>query len=139
VSCLERLVNEGASAFTEFRVLTEDEIYSGYDELGVLLYGHNKNAYWYGSRLSTEDTRSLAPNQNATGLQVTSAVLAGIYWMLDNPRRGIVEAEEMDHEYCLAIQEPYLGSVFGEYTNWRPASTTENATDAWQFSNIRMA
>jgi homospermidine synthase len=57
-----------------------------------LLYGHARNAYWYGSQLSIEDKRKLAPYQNATGLQVTSAVLAGFVWMLANPDRGIVEA-----------------------------------------------
>ena len=29
-----------------------DEIVKGVDELGVLLAGHKKNAYWYGSQLS---------------------------------------------------------------------------------------
>jgi Homospermidine synthase len=71
---------------------SEDDIVDGIDELGVLLCGHAKNAYWYGSQLSIEETRRLAPYQNATGLQVTSAVLAGIVWMLENPERGIVEA-----------------------------------------------
>ena len=45
--------------------------------IGVLLAGHKKNAYWYGSQLSIEETRDIAPYQNATGLQVSSAVLAG--------------------------------------------------------------
>ena len=57
------------------------------DELGVLLYGHARNAYWYGSQLSVEETRALAPYQNATGMQVTSAVLAGMVWALENPQR----------------------------------------------------
>jgi homospermidine synthase len=78
---------------------------------GVLLYGHAKNAYWYGSQLSIEETRRLAPYQNATGLQVTSAVLAGIVWMIENPDRGIVEADEMDFRRCLQVQRPYLGPV----------------------------
>src|SRR6516162_10136072 len=69
----------------EWHILSEDDIVDGIDELGVLLYGHAKNAYWYGSQLSIEETRKLAPYQNATGLQVTSAVLAGIVWMLENP------------------------------------------------------
>src|SRR5258707_7131815 len=56
-------------------ILTEKEIVGGIDELGVLLYGHRRNAYWYGSQLSIEETRTLAPYQNATGLQVSSAVL----------------------------------------------------------------
>jgi hypothetical protein len=87
-----------------WHVLSEDEIVDGVDELGVLLYGHARNAYWYGSQLSIEETRALAPYQNATGLQVTSAVLAGIVWMLENPDRGIVEADEMDFRRCLEIR-----------------------------------
>ena len=103
-----------------WKILDENEIVDGVDELGVLLYGHAKNAYWYGSSLSIEDTRKLAPYQNATGLQVTSAVLAGIVWMLENPDRGITEADEMDFRRCLEIQRPYLGKVFGTYTDWTP-------------------
>jgi homospermidine synthase len=67
----------------------------------VLLYGHDKNAYWFGSRLSLAETRELAPYQNATGLQVTSAVLAGMVWALENPTAGIVEADEIDFKRCL--------------------------------------
>ena len=37
--------------------LMMDEIASGIDELGVLLMGHAKGAYWYGSRLSIEEAR----------------------------------------------------------------------------------
>src|ERR1700736_1865815 len=103
----------------DWQILDEHDIVDGVDELGVLLYGHAKNAYWYGSQLSIEQTRALAPYQNATGLQVTSAVLAGIVWMLENPQGGIVEADEMDFRRCLEIQMPYLGNVFGEYTEDR--------------------
>ena len=79
-----------------------------------------KNAYWYGSQLSLEETRELAPYQNATGLQVTSAVLAGMVWALENPEAGIVEADEMDYKRCLEVQPPYLGPVKGYYTDWTP-------------------
>ena len=104
----------------EHHILDEHEIVDGIDELGVLIYGHAKNAYWYGSQLSVEETRQLAPYQNATGLQVTSAVLAGMVWALENPERGIVEADEMDFRRCLEIQRPYLGPVIGTYTDWTP-------------------
>ena len=77
-------------------VLEENELIDGVDELGVLLYGHGRNAYWYGSQLSLAEARKLAPYQNATGLQVSSAVLAGMVWALENPQAGIVEADEMD-------------------------------------------
>jgi homospermidine synthase len=127
----------------EWHILSEHDIIDGIDELGVLLYGHAKNAYWYGSQLSIEETRQLAPYQNATGLQVTSAVLAGIVWMLENPERGIVEADEMDFRRCLQIQRPYLGPVVGHYTDWTPLDGRgvlfpENVdrSDPWQFSNV---
>jgi homospermidine synthase len=124
-------------------ILDEHEIVDGVDELGVLLYGHAKNAYWYGSQLSIEETRNLAPYQNATGLQVTSAVLAGIVWMLENPERGIIEADEMDFRRCLEIQRPYLGPVTGHYTDWTPLVDRSglfpediDRGDPWQFRNV---
>ncbi len=124
-------------------ILDEHEIVDGIDELGVLLYGHKKNAYWYGSQLSVEETREIAPNQNATGLQVTSAVLAGMVWALENPMAGIVEADEMDFRRCLEVQTPYLGPVIGAYTDWtpltgRPGLFAEDIDkrDPWQFKNV---
>ena len=93
------------------RSSTEADILDGIDELGVLLYGHARNAYWFGSRLASMETRKLAPYQNATGLQVTSAVLAGMVWALENADAGIVEADEIDFARCLQVQKPYLGPV----------------------------
>lgn len=126
-----------------FHLLDEHEIIDGIDELGVLLYGHSLNAYWYGSQLSISETRELAPYQNATGMQVTSAVLAGIVWMLENPKAGIVEADEMDFRRCLEIQRPYLGPIIGRYTDWTPLAghgeffpDDIDSTDPWQFKNI---
>lgn len=127
----------------EHRILDENEIVEGIDELGVLLFGHEKNAYWYGSRLSMEETQKLAPYQNATGLQVTSAVLAGMVWALENPEAGIVETDEMDHARCLEVQKPYLGPVEGHYTDWTPLKARWDRKtadldhdDPWQFKNI---
>jgi homospermidine synthase len=126
-----------------WHILDENEIVDGIDELGVLLYGHAKNAYWYGSRLSIEETRELAPYQNATGLQVSSAAMAGMVWALENPTAGIVEADEVDFERCLDVQLPYLGPVEGVYTDWtplhgRPGLFPEDIdeSDPWQFRNI---
>jgi homospermidine synthase len=124
-------------------ILDENEIVDGIDELGVLLYGHAKNAYWYGSQLSIEETRRLAPYQNATGLQVTSAVLAGMVWALENPQQGIVEADELDFRRCLEVQRPYLGPMIGRYTDWTPLENRAvlfpediDAEDPWQFKNV---
>ena len=124
-------------------VLDEKELVDGADELGVLLYGHDKNAYWFGSQLSLEEARKLAPYQNATGLQVTSSVLASMVWALENPKAGIVEADEIDYRRCLEVQLPYLGPVKGYYTDWtpldgRPGLFPEDIDkdDPWQFRNI---
>jgi homospermidine synthase len=143
VSSLHELFGSGGKRQSDEHVLEESELVDGIDELGVLLYGHAKNAYWYGSRLSIEETRRLAPDQNATGLQVTSAVIAGIAWALENPQAGIVEADDMDFRRCLEIQRPYLGPVTGQYTDWTPLENRGelfpedlDRDDPWQFKNI---
>ena len=124
-------------------ILDVDEIVTGIDELGVLIYGHDKNALWFGSRLSNEETKTLAPYQNATGMQVTSAVLAGMVWALENPNAGIVETDEMDHARCLEVQRPYLGPVEAHYTDWTPLVNRWehfpediDESDPWQFRNV---
>ncbi|HAY27357.1 MAG TPA: homospermidine synthase, partial [Candidatus Accumulibacter sp.] len=102
------------------RILLDDISSGGIDELGVLLAGHSRNAYWFGSQLSVDQARELAPHNSATTLQVCSAALAGIIWAIENPGRGIVEPDEMDFERVLEICLPYLGRMIGAYTGWTP-------------------
>ena len=85
-----------------------------------LLMGHQRGLYWYGSRLSILEARRLVPHNNATSLQVTAAVLAGVIWAMENPSRGIVEPDELDHVRTLQIARPYLGEVVGAYSDWTP-------------------
>ncbi len=122
-----------------------DDIDQGIDELGVLLAGHKRNAYWYGSQLSIDEARKLAPHNSATSLQVTAASLAGMVWAMENPNCGIVEPDEMDFRRCLEIAMPYLGPVVGQYTDWTPLHERErlfaediDKTDPWQFKNVRV-
>ena len=96
------------------------DIVSGVDELGVLLYGHQKNGYWYGSQLDIDEARRVAPHHNATGLQVAAGVLAGMAWALSHPQEGIVEAEALDEQEAMEIAAPYLGNLVGRYTDWHP-------------------
>jgi homospermidine synthase len=125
--------------------LMMDEIVEGVDELGVLLMGHAKGAYWYGSHLTIEEARKVIPYNNATSLQVTSAVLAGVVWALENPERGVVEPDEMDFARCLEIQAPYLGDLVGEYSDWTPLldrgrlfPEDVDTECPWQFKNFRV-
>jgi homospermidine synthase len=143
VLSLHEMFGQAGERQPALHILDEHEIVDGIDELGVLLYGHKKNAYWYGSQLSIDETRQIAPYQNATGLQVTSAVLAGMVWALENPHEGIVETDEIDFRRCLEVQMQYLGPVIGTYTDWtplqgRPGLFTEDIDerDPWQFRNV---
>ena len=125
--------------------LIVEEVTEGIDELGVLLMGHEKGAYWYGSHLSIEEARALAPYNNATSLQVTAPVLAGVIWALENPNRGVTEPEDMDFARILEICRPYLGPVVGAYSDWTPLEGREtlfaedlDRDEPWQFKNFRV-
>jgi homospermidine synthase len=96
------------------------DIVEGIDELGVLLAGHERNAYWYGSQLSINEARQHVPYANATTIQVTAGAIAAILWAIRNPRRGLVEPEDLDFESCLETAIPYLGNMAGEFTEWTP-------------------
>jgi homospermidine synthase len=76
---------------------------------------------------------------------VTAAVLAGLVWAIENPRAGIVEADEIDHERVLEIAGPYLGELVGVYGDWTPLRDREtlfpeqiDRADPWQFKNFRV-
>lgn len=125
--------------------LIKNEVTTGVDELGVLLMGNQKGAYWFGSQLTIEEAHRLAPNNNATSLQVVISILAALIWAFEHPERGVVEPEELDHQFILSIAEPYLGKVSGYFTDWTPLKNrnrlfSENLdfSDPWQFLNIRV-
>lgn len=122
-----------------------DDIEHGSDELGALIMGHKKRAYWFGSDLPIAQVRELAPHQNATTMQVAAGALAGVIWVLENPHQGICEPEDVDFKRALDIASPYLGIVHGKYTNWTPLRARKDplfpedvAADPWQFKNFRV-
>jgi len=51
------MLGAGGKRQSASHILEEHEIVDGGDELGVFLYGHKKNAYWYGSELSIAAAR----------------------------------------------------------------------------------
>jgi homospermidine synthase len=125
--------------------ILKDEIASGMDGLGVLLMGHAHGAYWYGSRLSIEQARALCPNNSATSLQVTAAVMAGVVWAMRHPMEGVVEPDDLPHTDILALCRPYLGDLVGVFTDWTPLAErsalfdeTPDLDDPWQFGNFRV-
>jgi len=125
--------------------IIRDDITSGMDELGVLLQGHKKGVYWFGSRLTADDARKIAPHNSATSLQVVAGVLSGLIWALRNPDAGVVEPDDLDYETVSEIARPYLGELIGVYDDWTPLrdrSTLFNEDidpdDPWQFKNFRV-
>ena len=125
--------------------LLRDDIVSGIDELGVLLMGNPKGVYWYGSRLSIQEARRLAPFNSATSLQVAAGALAGVVWALRHRRAGVVEPDDLDHEMVLHIAGPYLGELVGVYGDWSPLQgrghlfkESMDTSDPWQFKNVRV-
>ena len=142
VISVHELAGRGWQQQAEQRLMMED-IASGMDELGVLLMGHEKGAFWYGSQLTIEEARRLAPHNSATSLQVAAGVLGGMVCALERPEAGIVEADELDYRRVLEVAKPYLGPVVGAYSDWNPLQNRAflfpedvDAADPWQFKNI---
>lgn len=126
--------------------IMRDEIKSGRDELGVLLMGNEKGVYWYGSRLTIEEARRLAPYNTATSLQVVAGVLGGMVWALENPAAGVVEPDDLDYETVMKVATPYLGEMAGVYGDWTPLKdrsplyeTEIDESGPWQFINFRVS
>jgi homospermidine synthase len=142
VLSLHELAGRNWQSQPKKRLLMGD-IVAGTDELGVLLMGHAKGAYWFGSQLSIAEARALAPHNNATSLQVTVSVLAGMVWVLNHPRLGLVEPEEIDFDFILELCAPYLGKLAGAYSDWTPLlnravlfDEAVDRADPWQFTNF---
>lgn len=124
-------------------VLMEKEISEGIDELGILIFGHKKNAYWYGSHLDIKDARERSADTNATVLQVTSAIIGAMQWVIQNPRQSLVEADQIDHDHMVNFVEPYIKPLVGQYTDWNPTQNVHerqkhlfDMKDVWSFKNF---
>lgn len=126
--------------------ILRDEIESGMDELGVLLMGNPRGVYWYGSRLTVQEARRIAPYNNATSLQVVAGLLGPIAWALRHPRLGVVEPEQLDHDFVMQAAQPYLGELAGVWGDWTPLqdrdttlfTESRDLDDPWQFLNFRV-
>jgi homospermidine synthase len=126
--------------------IMRDEIEEGMDELGVLLMGNPRGVYWYGSRLTIQGARELAPYNTATSLQVVAGILGGMVWALRHPDAGLVEPDDIDHETVLEVAVPYLGEVAGVWGDWTPLKDRcplfheeKDDEDPWQFLNFRVS
>lgn len=125
--------------------IAKDEITRGIDELGVMLMGHDKNAWWYGSQLGIEEARKLIPHENATTIQVAAPMLGAMVWMLKNPTMGYLEPEDLPFDQVLEIALPYLGPMKSMQSDWTPLEERNilfkkllNRDHPWRFENFRV-
>jgi len=127
--------------------IMNDDIVTGRDELGVLLMGHSLTSWWYGSLLDIDESRRLAPHQNATTLQVAAALLGAVQWLLKNPRRGVRLPDDLPHEEILGHARRYLGPIESQQSDWTPLLRWSDPfagfgrarpadEDVWQFSTF---
>lgn len=127
--------------------IMSDEIIDGNDELGVLLMGHDFNAWWCGSLLSVHDARRLVPHQQATTLQVAASVVAASLWMIQNPREGFNLPDDIAHEEILKFCEPYIAPFVSTPVDWTPLKHLNTKftrfdipcprqEDVWQFTTF---
>jgi homospermidine synthase len=127
------------------KLLSYDDIIDGMDELGVLVAGHKKNAYWFGSQLTIHEAKKISPYNTATTLQVVSGVIGGMVYAIENPNMGYLECEELDHVRVMEVITPFLGKTGGYYTEWNPLEdrgryfedNNLDSSDPWQFTNVR--
>ncbi|MBL7071663.1 MAG: saccharopine dehydrogenase NADP-binding domain-containing protein [Candidatus Omnitrophica bacterium] len=124
-----------------------DEIIDGRDELGVLLMGHDFNSWWCGSILDIHEARRLVPHQQATTLQVAVSVVAAAKWMIENPKRGFLLPDDIDHEFILKTSMPYIKPFISEAVDWTPLKNLNTKftkfdisrpkeEDVWQFTTF---
>ncbi len=127
--------------------ILNDEITSGRDELGCLLMGHDFNSWWIGSLLDIEETRKLAPHQNATTLQVAISAVAASMWAINNPNEGFCLPDQLPYQEVLKVAKPYLGPFVSKAVDWTPLKDRKNQfldygakipkdEDVWQFTTF---
>jgi len=119
-SLVEYQANGCPDVLTNERVI-KDDIISGKDTLGVFFMSPKYGKWWTGSDLSIEQSRKLIPHQNATVVQVSPAVLAGIITMLTTPDLGPIFPEDMDSHKAMRYIKPYLGLWISKQIIWEPS------------------
>lgn len=141
VASLDELREQDFAMHEKWRIM-RDEIVCGYDELGVLLMGHDFQSWWCGTILDIDEARRLVPGQNATTLQVAASVLSAVTWMIRNPGRGVLLPDQLPHEELLEVARPYLGKVISIPIAWTPTAQAdddpnpETCDETWQFANF---
>ena len=144
VLSLHEMFGRAGERQDEHHILDENEIVDGIDELGVLLYGHDRNAYWYGSQLSDRgDARARAlPERHRPAGDLGGARRHGLG--AGEPerrhRRGRRDGFPPLPRNPEALSRPGRSAY---YTDWTPLDDRPgffpediDTSDPWQFRNV---
>lgn len=93
-------------------VLHSDEIISGYDSVGCLVYLKNGKKFWIGSIMDNNIAKKLCREINVTCMQVGISIVACIEWMLLHPYCGVIEPEDVDTNFILSYCKDWLGELY---------------------------
>ncbi len=136
ISSLKSLRRRKYKVQEQTRIMGDDILSGGRDELGVLLMGHDLKSWWSGTILTIDEARELVPGQNATTVQVAAAVLSAVLWMIRHPAEGVLTPDLLPHEEMLDIASPYLGNTVSQQIDWSPKKVEGDA--AWQFTSFHI-
>jgi homospermidine synthase len=86
-----------------------------FDSMGALLQFKDGRRWWCGTVLDNKTVMKILGrncHSNATQLQVSIAVLAGIEWMMRHKHANTITAEEIPFNSIIERCKPYWGSFF---------------------------
>jgi homospermidine synthase len=95
-------------------VLRTHEVTEGIDSIGAFIVCKDFR-WWAGTVVETKDLKKYKLQYGTpTSVQVAISLLAGIRWMLANPKRGLLSPEYLPHNQLIEWCEPYLGLVISK-------------------------
>lgn len=102
---------------SDIKVLTLEEIDSGFDSVGTLLIFKNGDFHWCGTVLDVAETRRLGfIHSGPTTVQVASSIFASMKWINEKKHtlEGYTEPEDLDYKFILKNAKPYLGKFYSK-------------------------
>jgi len=97
--------------FTQKDIINKDS----YDSMGATLLFKDSRKWWCGTVLDNKETMRIMGKDcytNATQLQVSIAVLAGIEWLIKHKHEDTITSEEIPFNYIINRCKPYWGNFY---------------------------
>ena len=93
----------------KIHLLRKEEIVSGGESVGMILYGEHFHPRYFGCYLLTENAK-----ETATAVQVSASLFAAVQYMQNHPDSGLLFPEDLDHREVLKSASRYLGTYISK-------------------------